>query len=163
MPGSLASSTNAEAALWNSLSDARDAREFCRAWLAIQCGIISGATAGLLLLDDGEGDFSSAAAWPDARRDLAYLTETAQQTLSQRRSFVQRPAASHSKTVHVGQPVEWAGRLKGVIVVDLVAAKADLASAIRQLRWGIGWLEALFARPRLEQDAARLAPQAFPL
>jgi multidrug resistance efflux pump len=148
---------------WDSLSAAHDASEFCQAWLSIQCRMIPGTVAGLLLLDDGEGHFSTVASWPDDRRDLAYLTETAQQALSRRTSVItQALAPGMPKALHVGRPIQWAGRLKGVVVVDL-PSNPDGASAIRLLQWGIGWLEALFGRQQIEQDAVHLTRTNFAL
>ena len=151
--------------LWGALSAAQDVSEFCRAWLTIQCGQIPGSIAGLLLLDDGEGHFSSAAVWPDNRRDLSYLSGTAQQALMRKTSFVDQPASSAPTTggVQIGQPIEAAGQLKGVVVVELKRSAADIPAVIRQLRWGIGWLELLFGRQQIEQHSVRLARTDFAL
>jgi hypothetical protein len=126
--------------------------------------MIPGAIAALLLLDDGDAHFSTAAVWPDAGRDLTYLTEAAQQALTRRTSFVDQGAGrSSSKSLHIAQPIECAGALKGVVVIDLARATADMAAAIRQLRWGTGWLDALFGRQKIAQDAAKLARTNFAL
>jgi multidrug efflux pump subunit AcrA (membrane-fusion protein) len=153
-----------DSSLWEQLSGARDTQEFCHAWLAIQCDMLSGTVAGLLLLDDGDGHFSSAAMWPDDRRDLSYLAGTAQHALELRKSFIEQPAppGSAASTLQIGQPVEVAGRLKGVVVVELKKS-TDIPAAIRQLRWGIGWLELLFGRLQIEQDSAKLARTNFAL
>jgi hypothetical protein len=150
--------------LWNSLVAAQDASAFCEAWLALQCGMIAGTVSGLLLLDDGEDHFSSVAGWPDPRRDLSYLTNAAQQALAQQTTFVAwDPDRGVSKSVHIGQPLAWSGRLKGVVVVDLSASAIDINAAIKQLRWGTAWLEVLFARQQLEQDGAFTSRTRFAL
>src|SRR5262249_25955839 len=138
-----AAASRSDGNLWGALSGAQDASEFCNAWLTIQCGQISGSIAGLLLLDDGEGHFSSAAVWPDKRSDLSYLTGTAEQALMRKASFVDQPAPSAPATrgIQIGQPVDAAGQLKGVVVVELKRSATDIPAAIRQLRWGIAWLE----------------------
>src|SRR5664279_1334939 len=56
-----------------------------------------------------------------------------------------------------------AGALKGVVVVELTRPAADIPAIIRQLRWGIVWLELLFGRQQIEQDTARLARTNFAL
>jgi hypothetical protein len=156
-----ASSAPVDSGLFDSLTRPRGAAEFCRTWLSIQCGMISGTVAGLLLLDDGEGHFSSAATWPDNRRDVSYLAETAQQALKRRTSFVHQADASASKAVktiyvvYVGLPIEWAGRLKGVVVVDLRRPNNEIPSVICQVRWGVGWLEALLGRQQAALDSAK--------
>nr|WP_249815977.1 HlyD family efflux transporter periplasmic adaptor subunit [Bradyrhizobium sp. 138] len=140
----------------------RNAPEFCQAWLRLQCEQVTGATAALLLLDDGEGHFSSAAGWPDGHQDLSFLAATAHQALSRRTSFIDQPAMP-AGTTQIGQPIESEGRLTGVVVVELKRTAADIPAAIRQLRWGIGWLELLFVRQQSAQDATKLARTGFAL
>jgi multidrug efflux pump subunit AcrA (membrane-fusion protein) len=161
----VAASAKHDAVLWASLAAAREAPEFCHAWLNIQCGQLTGAVAALLLLDDGEGHFSSVAVWPDNRRDLSYLAATAQQALTRRTSFIEQNAlpAQTGNQVQIGQPVEAAGRLVGVLVVELKRPASDIPAVIRQLRWGIGWLELLFSRRQSEQDSVKLARTSFAL
>lgn len=154
-----------ESALWESFSGAQDALEFARAWLGLQCAMISGATAGLLLLDDGDGHFSTAAIWPDPRRDLAHLTDAAKQTLIQRRSLIHHPMSqpAGTGTVHIGHPIEVGRRLRGVIVIEIQSSSNDVQHALRQLQWGAGWLETMFRREQAEDDAAKLARTSFSL
>jgi multidrug efflux pump subunit AcrA (membrane-fusion protein) len=160
-----AGAVRSEGNLWGALSGAQDTAEFCRAWLTIQCGQIPGSIAGLLLLDDGEGHFSSAAAWPDNRRDLSYLTGTAQQALMRKTSFVDQPASSAPTIggIQIGQPIEAAGQLKGVVVVELKRPAVDVPAVIRQLRWGTAWLELRFGRQQIEQHSVKLARTDFAL
>lgn len=143
---------------WAVLASARDVPEFGQAWLRLQCEQIAGATAALLLLDDGEGHFSSVAGWPNPRQDLSFLAGTAQQALTRKSSFVdQAPGAG---TAQIGQPIESQGRLAGVVVVELKRV-TDIPAVIRQLRWGVGWLEVLLVRQRSGNDAAKLARTGF--
>jgi multidrug efflux pump subunit AcrA (membrane-fusion protein) len=161
-----ASGPKGESDRWSTLSETRDAGEFCRCWLGIQSEMVAGTLAALLLLDDGDGHFSSAAVWPDDRRDLAYLTDTAQRALSLRKSFVHQPASlpgTEAGALQVGQPIEVTGRLKGVVVLELRRPSGDAPSIVRQLRWGTGWLELLFGRQQIEQDSAKLARTNFAL
>lgn len=149
---------------WKVLSAARDAPEFCQAWLRLQCEQVAGATAALLLLDDGEGHFSSIAGWPDARQDMSFLAETAQQALSHKSSYIgQAVSPALASLTQIGQPIESQGRLMGVVVVQLKRPAADIPVVIRQLRWGIGWLELLFVRQQSAQDSTKLARTGFAL
>ena len=121
-------------------------------------------TTALLLLDDGDGHFSSIASWPDNRQDLSFLAATAQQALGRRTSFVDQPISSaEAGGVQIGQPIESQGRLMGVVVVELKRPAADIPTAIRQLRWGIGWLELLFVRQQSARDSSKLARNGFAL
>lgn len=146
---------------WTVLSATRDVPEFCQAWLHLQCEQMGGATAALLLLDDGEGHFSSVAGWPDAHQDLSFLAATAQQALSRKSSFIDHTTTPGA--MQIGQPIESRGRLMGVVVVALKRPTADIPVVIRQLRWGIGWLELLFVRQQSTQDSTKLARTGFAL
>jgi hypothetical protein len=89
------------AGLWEIISrGTSDAGEFYSAWLGLQCGMVGGVTAGLLLLRNKPHPdvppFSPAAAWPDAQRDLNQLAQAAQQAAGERRSVVAR---CHSGTL----------------------------------------------------------------
>ncbi|MGD5742336.1 hypothetical protein QUT76_22490, partial [Xanthomonas citri pv. citri] len=124
---------------WAVLSTTGDTPEFCQVWLRLQCEQVSCATAALLLLDDGEGHFSSVAGWPDARQDLSFLATTAQQALSLKSSYIDQTASpAQAGLTQIGQPIESRGRLMGVVVVQLKRPVADIPVVIRQLRWGIG-------------------------
>jgi len=152
--------------LWSDFSTAANAKGFCRAWLAVQCSMVKGAIAGLLLVDDGEGHFSTAAVWPDPTRDLTYLASAAQETLKQRTGFIHQawPSTAGRGNSHVGHPIDVDGRLRGVIVLDLsVSAPHELPAILRQLKWGAGWMEALFRRQQDEENSAKLSRASFAL
>src|SRR6516165_5703578 len=80
------------AQLWNAIADAADGSNFHAAWLALQCGMISGTNAGLLMLRSlrpaGEQVFTPVAAWPDAGRELKDLSHVAERAAQEGRSVV---------------------------------------------------------------------------
>jgi len=158
--GSTPATSNAgqqESALWAVLSNAADAREYCQSWLAIQCRLVPGVVGGVVLLrPDGAESYGAVAVWPDVRRDMAYLTPTAQKALVDRRGVVtpNKPAPDGAATsVFIGYPVEAVGRLFGVVVLDVSPrAEAELQAALRQLHWGAAGLELMFC----QQEVARV-------
>ena len=149
-----------DGALWAGFASARSATEFCESWLALQCGEIPGATAGLLLLAEGAGRFTPAAVWPDRSRDLAHLVETAQGALSRREgAIVQKPTGAQ-----VAYPIEVGGQLQGLVIVEVRGQSgAALTRALRRLHWGVGWLETLFRRREAERDRAQIARTSLAL
>jgi len=108
--------------------------------------------AALLLLEQGGGTFVPAAVWPSAQSDVTYLAPAAEQCLGERQGKVLRglPGA----LVIVAYPVELDGQLHGAAVLDVVERADDaLQGVLRQLHWGIGWLETLFLRRQNLADA----------
>ena len=94
-PDVIARGPAAPSGLWKIvLGGTADAGDFYQAWLALQCGMVGGVTAGLLLLRNASKPdappYVPAAAWPDAQRDLNKLAQVAQQAATERRSVVAR-------------------------------------------------------------------------
>jgi len=154
---------DAEARAWTAFASASTDDLFCKAWLELQCSLISGVNAGLLLLyDDVSQSYVPAAVWPDPRRDLSYLTEAAERSLAQRRGAVlgldvaeQERMASGS--VHVAYPIETDAAVRGTVVLDLTArSESQLQSVLRQLLWGAGWLEAMLRRRGVRREVLLL-------
>jgi Barrel-sandwich domain of CusB or HlyD membrane-fusion len=144
-----------EAISWASFAAARLASEFCQSWLRLQCRMVSGSLAGLLLLETEDGSFAPAATWAIEGRDVAELVPTAERALRERRGLVERTGDGDA---HAAYPVDIHGKLWGVVVVNLGASpEGVLQGALRRLHWGAGWLETLFHRRQAEQDAQKLA------
>jgi len=105
------------------------------------------------LLEQEGGTFVPAAVWPSPSSDVTHLAPAAQQCLGERRGLVLRQQG----LVIVAYPVELEGQVQGAVVLD-VAERADAAlqAVLRQLHWGIGWIETLFLRRRRLDDAELL-------
>jgi hypothetical protein len=146
-----------ESALWAVLANAADAREYCQSWLAIQCRLIPTVIGGVVLLrPEGAESYSAVAVWPDVRRDMAYLTPTAQKALVDRRGVVtpnKGSAEGAPTSMFIGYPVEAVGRLYGVVVLDVSPRpEAELQAALRHLHWGAAGLELMFC----QEEVARV-------
>jgi multidrug efflux pump subunit AcrA (membrane-fusion protein) len=146
-----------DSALWAVLASAADAREYCQSWLAIQCRLVPGVIGGVVLLRlQGADSYSAVAVWPDVRRDMSYLTPTAQQALVERRGVVapRKEAGDAAPTsTFIGYPIEAVGVLHGVVVLDVAQRPdAELQAALRQLHWGAAGLELMLC----QQEVARL-------
>jgi len=141
-----------EHALWTSFAEASTVEAFCRSWLALQCRMMGGVRAGMVLLGPADrGPFRPVATWPENRRNFKHLTNIAERTLAERRGFVSHgePAEgeAQSGSCEIGYPIEARGSLHGVAVLE-VTPKSDekLQGMMRQLHWGAAWLELLFSR-----------------
>jgi len=150
----------AERQIWTKFAEANNVEEYCQSWLAIQCRLISGVAGGLVLLGPpDQGPFTPVAVWPDIRKDMQYLTEAAQRSLTERRGLLIKVPSTdqpdEGKThYHIAYPIEINKLLYGVVVLDVVSRpQSQLQAALRQLHWGSAWLETLFRRKDAERDA----------
>jgi multidrug resistance efflux pump len=170
-PSGDVSRVTAPAGLWDIVSSATsDVGEFYQAWLALQCGMLGGVAAGLLLLrtepKPGAPPYAPVAAWPDAQRDLAQLAQVAQQAASERRSVVARYhegtlAQVQQTGLLVAHPIGTGGEGPFAIIAISVAARPGLdpQSVARQLHWGAGWLEMLLSK-QIASEGERRVTQA---
>ncbi len=111
--------------------------------------------AALLLLEQGSGTFVPAAVWPSEQTDVTYLAPAAQQCLSERRGLLL--AGQPGAVLVVAYPVELEGQVHGAVVIDVAERpEAALQLVLRQLHWGIGWIETLFLRRQNGDDAQAL-------
>jgi hypothetical protein len=142
-------------ALWGAFASAQTSGEFCRSWLALQCLQVADVRAALLLLEQGSSTFVPAAVWPSEQTDVTYLAPAAQQCLSERRGVLLADQAG--ALLVVAYPVELEGQVHGAVVLDVgERPEAALQQVLRQLHWGIGWVETLFLRRQNGDDAQAL-------
>jgi hypothetical protein len=138
--------------LWTSFAEAVNVEAFCQSWLALQCRMMGGIQAGMVLLGPPDrGPFRPVATWPEGRHNLKHLTKTAEKTLSDRRGMVSRGASAEADLPNghyeIGYPIEARGALHGVTVLEVLpSSEATLQGMMRQLHWGAAWLELLFSR-----------------
>ena len=150
------SAGEAPADVWTILGDpATGTAQYCKAWLAMQCGLIPGARSGLLVLIGPGGAPAPAALWQGAAR-TAELTRMAARAIADRRTVIAwgRPdgagAAPDAITLTVAQPFGPAETPYGAVAIAVSPEggidRADPEGVARQLRGGSGWLELLGQR-----------------
>ena len=151
-----------EQRLWTTFAEAATVETFCQSWLALQCGMIGGVRAGLLLLGPPDrGPFRPMATWPGGQRHFKHLSKTAERTLSERRGLLVKAEADAARgeqaddCYEVSYPIMVRGVLHGATVLEVsTRSDAKLKAAIRSLHWGAAWLELLFTR---ESNTAEIA------
>jgi RND family efflux transporter MFP subunit len=153
----------AEAAAWNRFSVARDGAEFTSGWLAILCTQIDRVNGALLILGPDEaGDYTPAAMWPDPSKDLTHLGATATRALAERKGIVTGPDGTsppaRDQAAHIGYPIEIAGVLHGVVVLDVApAGDQALQHSLRLVHWASAWLIDLFRQRTMRQNEGRMS------
>lgn len=150
--------------LWVRFRDASSREAYVRAWLALQCALIPGAVQGVAILAKEGGDgFEPVARWPEEGEHPEWLTEISERVLEERCGLVLELGTDVAGTLFqpprygTGYPVHLDEELLGVVAVEVAAEdEEDLRWAMTSLQWGVSWLELLFRRRRMKQDAAAL-------
>lgn len=141
-----------EEVLWAAFAKATTIEDFCRNWLALQCRMIEGVQAGIVLFGPADrGPFSPVAIWPVELQHLTQLTHTAERTLAERRRLVVCGEPTEGGTQNgpseLGYPIEVCGSLHGAVVLEVTPRSGtEIEKLMRRLQWGAAWLELLFAR-----------------
>jgi multidrug resistance efflux pump len=132
-------------ALWKRFNEASSTEEFASAWLTLQCSMLNGVRAGVIVLGAPDtGPYAPVAAWPDDVRPSGSLTQAAEAAIEARKGIVNKSGDSAC----AGYPIVVDGSLYGVAAVELsTATDAGLRATMRQLQWGCGWLEANLRKP----------------
>ncbi len=137
--------------LWKQFNEADSLEAAARFWLCLQCAMLNGVTRGVVILGKPEsGSFVPLSFWPEGQRGSLGLNEAAELALHERRGVLrnqgQQDTGLKIPVCHIGLPLLMDGQLFGVVAVESVVRPEHLMRAsMRQLQWGIAWLE-LFIR-----------------
>jgi len=150
-----------EQTLWKQFNEAASVEEFARAWIGLQCSLITEVISGVVVLGDpGEGAFAPVAHWPVAGIGSPGLNAAAELALSERRGVVQEHADSAQAAASsscVAYPIIVDDRLFGVAALEIEAGRRlQLRNVMRQLQWGIGWIEVILRREHARQEKSRV-------
>jgi RND family efflux transporter MFP subunit len=143
-----------EHVLWQQFVEATSQQTFCQAWIALQSRLLPDVRSGLVLLGTPDrGPFTPVAVWPDIKHNVKHLTPAAERALTERSGLLIRsdptenPENPFPDNYHVAYPIEIAGKLHGVVVLEVgPRPKHELQNVLRQLHWGAGWLEVMLRR-----------------
>jgi RND family efflux transporter MFP subunit len=149
--------------LWRQFGKAASEKEFCTAWLSLQCRMIPGVAGGVVLLasPDKDSSFVFAASWPTGTGDFKHLAEAAERALKDRRGMALKRQTENGggprTSYDIAYPVQVAGRIYGVVALDIDSRPEEaLQEAMRQLQWGSAWMEVLGQRG--QSNAPDVAP-----
>jgi multidrug resistance efflux pump len=150
-------------ALWKRFAEATSAQAFAQTWLALQCRLIPGAARGVVVLGDADdGPFTPAAFWPDEGSIGPELSAVAEMALSERRGMVQGDedgpqGAPGPNECAVAYPFIIDDSLYGVVALAIAPRPSrELRDVMRQLQWGVSWIEVLLRREQAGEAEDRL-------
>ena len=130
-------------ALWRQFREATDPEVYTQTWLALQCRFIGDVECGVVVLGEPDvGPFTPAAYWPDEASFDTSLSAAAERALTERKGVV----LGQGEGAQVAYPVTVDDQLFGVVAVALRGTPGDVRDVLRQLQWGVAWLEVLLRR-----------------
>jgi len=142
-------------ALWKQLAGASTPEQFAQSWLTLQCNIIPGVSRGVVVLGGpGQDTFQPAAVWPDSNQDIPRaLQAAAELAMAERRGVVTGPQATGDigsaagAQRQIGYPLLLDRELCAVVAIEIAALpESRLLGVMRQLQWGLAWLEVMLRR-----------------
>jgi multidrug resistance efflux pump len=142
--------TYLEPALWRQLAEAETEADFCFFWLQLQCRMISDTVCGVVLLSpEGGSGFAPVAFWPQNQRSHGHLSGVIEQAVKEQKGVVLRSDSDEPMDVpaeqlhfYLAYPVKIKNTLYGVAALEVgPRPPAQLQTAMRQLQWGVPWLE----------------------
>jgi RND family efflux transporter MFP subunit len=141
-------------ALWRQFHTAETPEQFTSSWLNLISSLIPGVSLGVVLLGaPEEGPFVPVASYPQGLKEAEKLGSICEVTIDERRGVVNRldKSAEHDpdrqQNFHVANPLLIDDRLCGVVALEVSStSETELKSIMRQLQWGMGWLELLYHR-----------------
>ena len=137
--------------LWTRLNEAASEQEFAQSWLDLQCKMIGAAVGVVVLGPPGKGPFVPLAVWPEGSEASVELASVAETAMQERRGVVRgwkrRSVTDDGPAVALAYPLLVDEQLCGVAALALAGdSHVDLRDAMRQLQWGLAWLEVLVRR-----------------
>jgi RND family efflux transporter MFP subunit len=138
-------------ALWRRLAQARTVEEFAHAWLPLQCSIVGGVRAAVVVYGEPEiGPFRPVATFPDGSPPGGRLGGLCEDALEAGESRILEPGPP-GDDLAIAYPLRVDSRTYGVVGLQLRQG-ADAADALRQLQWGSAWLDAWVRREHAEEE-----------
>lgn len=148
--------------LWCQLAEAKTDEDFYSSWIGLQSRMIDGIHYGMVVIGPSEkGPFTPIALWPKEIQEFQNLTTVTERTLQERKGIVIRDDTdketilSENVHFHIAYPVRVMGKLHGAAAFEIMPRSQDqLQTVMRQLQWGVAWLENWILRKEVEHDAS---------
>ncbi len=149
-------------AAWRQFVEAKSPEVFYGGWLALQCRFVRNVSSAVLVLGPPEvGPFAPAATWPEDHPVHQHLIEIANRALEERRGIVVPAEVRETEGTPprlrygVAYPINVSGRRHGVVALEIAPRpERELQTALRQLQWGVSWVEILWLRQEASQSTA---------
>jgi RND family efflux transporter MFP subunit len=142
---------------WENLSST-SSEQFHQSWLELQCSMVGGSYAAMLVVRGDDDAFRPVALWPAQATHLEQLSELVEHVIDVGSGFINPLPGNNAdsgKAYGVAYPIMQAGRLYAVVALALVVnSEQQLQKAMRQLQWGGSWVE-LYSQRRQTREQGR--------
>jgi len=138
--------------LWKDLQQADSLKGFLDAWLTLQSCQITDIYNSIAIIDEGLGEQGNnvISYWPDGKiTDVPALQTACEIAVAERRIVIVDGKKTvdqdnrSSKTCHISLPFYQQDKSVGAVAIELVHVdETKINLAIRQLQWGVKWVEA---------------------
>ncbi len=132
------------------LVEATTAEEFCSLWLKLQSNMIGRVKGGVVVLQptDGQESLVPVAVWPKGLQDSEGLSAVIERAVKERKGVVMRSDSVRdilsTDDMHqlLAFPLMVGPKMHGVAAFEITRRpQTQLLAAMRQLQWGIAWLQ----------------------
>ncbi len=162
--------------LWHQFSSAETIEEFAQQWLTLQCGMLLGVKAGVVVYDlshfnrssgtpneekPEEGkNFAQVAHWPKLIHHLDKLYQSAEVALSKKQAVVKKLVENKDNDsvtfFHLAFPFIIQQQCVGSVVLEVSdVQEGQIAALMRQIQWGCAWFE-IFEQKRTHLNTLRI-------
>ncbi len=143
--------------LWKGFREAASMEEFAKAWISLQCQIIPQVYRGTVFLGSSdEKPTRSLVSWPEGEGESPGLAEISRMVIEKRCGVVTeernmpvpgKKSAHLDMSYNLAYPLLIENHLYAVVAVEIAnRSQNQLGQAMRQLQWGMGWLEVSLRR-----------------
>jgi hypothetical protein len=149
-----------EQTLWRQFGESKTDEDFYYNWIRLQIQFISNVHSCIIVAGPPDtGPFTPVSFWPKEHREQHELAEVIERTLRERKGVVIRNTSAEVPAsvdfFHIAYPIKAHDMLCGAVAFQIAPCPSDELQAImRQLQWGVAWLENRVLRKDAEQERA---------
>ena len=123
--------------------------------------MLKGMRSALVLLGTPDrGPFTPVGVWPSPTFNVTHLTGAAERALKERRGLLLKSESANypgnviAESHHIAYPIEVSGKIHGVVVLEVEGRPGyNIQAMMRQLHWGVSWLEVMLRRTEASKAA----------
>ena len=139
--------------LWQVLNNTNSPEEYALAWLNIQCSRLGNVNRAVVVFGAPDrGPFSPIAVWPEKATGSPRILSAIESVVTTKSSCVlnTEDASVVNSDVVIATPILVDNRICGVVAIEVTHVDdAHQQETLRDLQWGLVWMQMLVRRGRL--------------